>query len=148
VPEIVAFGLNAAGEQTLDVFELTSTNTLFGLRYRRVLSVVADIGIEIVAAPQNYKNLAIKGVKVTTRDLSSENDRDTIESIYVWRPADQQFLLLSSEKISGSSIAQSQLSDLFSSNEAVFLNYLRGPWILNTRTSSDNPQENFILYID
>lgn len=148
VPEIVAFGLNAAGEQTLDVFELTSTNTLFGLRYRRVLSVVADIGIEIVAAPQNYTNLAIKGVKVTTRDLSSENDRDTIESIYVWRPADQQFLLLSSEKISGSSIAQSQLSDLFSSNEAVFLNYLRGPWILNTRTSSDNPQENFILYID
>ncbi|MCK4516256.1 MAG: pallilysin-related adhesin, partial [Spirochaetaceae bacterium] len=45
--EIVCFGINNAGEQTLDIFRRTSNALGLGLAYSPILSLAADVNISI-----------------------------------------------------------------------------------------------------
>lgn len=147
LPDILVFGLNRQGEQTLDIFQWDIASTIYGIQYRPILSVQADTGIEILdgaTAPGMGKT-----VVVVNRDLGSTNALDTIRSTYTYRNTEGRFLQASSTKVSGASQAQSQLADLYAAPEAVFLNFLRGPWYKEEAgTSISEPETLKIISFD
>ena len=126
LPEVLVFGVNGRGEQTLDIFQWNTGSTIYGIQYRPILSVLGDTGIEILENGQNP--VFGKTVVVVNRNLSSDNPLDTTRSTYAWRSAENRFVLSSTSEVSGASLAQSQLADLYGASEEVFLNFLRGPW--------------------
>ncbi len=132
--EIVAFGTNNLGEQTLDIFSQVSSNT-YGIQFRNIISIEADVEIDIrvVERGEFYNSGARNGVPftitATDQDLESENNFDMIRSVYSWRPSEQRYLLSNTESIPGSRIEQDQLAEVFSGNLQDLQRFLEGPWV-------------------
>jgi hypothetical protein len=147
LPEIIVLGLNNQGEQTLDIFQWNINSAVFGLQYRSILSIQADVGIEI-QTPSLTGGFS-KNVVTVNRDLSSDNPLDTLRSTYFWRPQENRFVLGSTEAVSGANIVQTQLADLYSANEQVFMNFLRGPWYRVTPNANvEDPRNLQIIHIN
>jgi len=133
--EIVAFGINSDGEQTLDVFRRTSDSLGLGLSYTSVLSIAADVTIDIEETPRSeaYEAMEVASapsfpVVAERRDLDSDNVFDTVKTTYFWDYGARRYVVGRVESISGESIADGQLSDLFAGNEQDFEQFLSGPW--------------------
>lgn len=147
LPEIVVLGLNNLGEQTLDIFQWNINSAVFGLQYRSILSIQADVGIEI-QSPSLTGGFS-KNVITVNRDLNSDNPLDTLRSTYFWRPQENRFILGSTEAVSGANIVQTQLADLYSANEQVFMSFLRGPWYRVTPNADvEDPRNLQIIHIN
>ncbi len=142
LPEILVFGLNSRGEQTLDIFQWNTQSSVYGIQYQSILSVQSDVGIEVIN--QRFPNQS-KPVVVINRDLGSENVLDTIRTTYMWRGVENRFVLSDSVSVSGASIAQSQLADLYGASETVFMNFLRGPWYLDEPGADPQDPRNLKL---
>lgn len=133
--EIVAFGINNEGEQTLDVFRRTSDMLGLGLSYVPILSVSADVTIEIerAARPDAYETMETViapsyPIMAERRDLESANPFDTIRTVYYWDFSARRYVPGRVEPISGEAIADGRLATLFAGTELDFEAFLAGPW--------------------
>jgi hypothetical protein len=139
LPEIVCQGTNSQGEQTLDIFHITGKGE-FPLAYQSVLSVSADINIEIVQATAASAGTASSGdpagtIIAQSKDLESTSPLDMVETRYQWKgaagaQAPGQYLVASSAKIPGAMVQETALDQLFKSSAAeVERKYLDGGWV-------------------
>ena len=141
--EIVAFGINTDGEQTLDVFRRTADALGLGLSYIPILSIAADVTIDIekVARPESYEAMETVvapsyTVMAERRNLESDNPFDTVRTTYFWDFADRRYVPGRVESISGEAIADGRLRDLFAGNERDFERFLSGPWYRSSDTGT------------
>ncbi len=133
--EIVAFGINNDGEQTLDVFRRTSDLLGLGLSYAPILSITADVTIEIEKVPRAETFEAMESVDAPSypvvaerRDLDSDNPFDTTKTTYFWDFSARRYVVGRVESLSGDDIADGRLRDLFAGTEADLERFLQGPW--------------------
>jgi hypothetical protein len=147
--EIVCFGINNDGEQTLDVFRRTRNSIGLGLSYGPILSVAADVNIRIeeIERSEAFEAMeAISGesypVLVEQRDPEASSAFDTIQTAYMWDFSAGTYVPAFTERVSGESLQDSQLRALFEGTEADFEQFLSGPWY---RTAS-SPEEMEIVF--
>jgi hypothetical protein len=133
--EIVAFGINNNGEQTLDVFRRTSDALGLGLSFSPILSIAADVTIEIEEVSRSEAYEAMETISAPSyrvvaerRDQESENVFDTVKTTYFWDYSARRYVAGRVESISGDVIEDSRLRDLFAGNEQDFEQFLSGPW--------------------
>ena len=133
--EIVAIGINADGEQTVDVFKRTSDLLGLGLSYVPILSASADVSIEIeeIQRSEAYAAMEILSapsypIVVENRNPESENVFDTIRTTFFWDSATRTYRAGRTEEVSGQVIEDTRLRDLFAGDEEAFEAYLSGPW--------------------
>ncbi|MFW6260542.1 MAG: pallilysin-related adhesin [Spirochaetota bacterium] len=133
--ELVAFGINNDGEQTLDVFRRTNDALGLGLSFAPILSITADVTIEVDEVPRSEAYEAMETVSAPSfpiiaerRDLESENVFDTVQTTYFWDYASRRYVPGRVESISGEAIEDSRLRDLFAGDEEDFEQFLSGPW--------------------
>jgi len=147
--EIVCFGINNAGEQTLDIFRRTSNALGLGLAYAPILSLTADVNITIVELDRSEAFEALETtsassfpVIVERRDPETSNVFATIKTSYYWDFSMRRYVPAFEERVSGDVVEDSRLRDLFAGSETEFEEFLDGPWY---RTSSA-PDEVEIVY--
>jgi hypothetical protein len=135
VQEIVCFGINNAGEQTLDLFRRTRDALGLGVVFRPILSIAADVNITIqqVERSEAYETLettAITSYPVIAERLDPESGDllDTVATTYLWDFNRNLYVSALVEHISGTEIQDTRLRDLFSGTEVQFEEFLSGPW--------------------
>jgi len=137
--EIVCFGINNAGEQTLDLFRRTPDILGLGAVFTPILTIAADVNIEVRAfdRPESYENMestAVLSFPVVAERLDPDSDNllDTVDTTYTWDVPRQRYVPSGIEHVSGQVIQDSRLSDLFAGNELDFETFLAGPWYLSS----------------
>jgi len=136
--EIVCFGMNNAGEQTLDVFRRTSSPTGLRLYYTNIGSFTSDASIEIEQQERSsaYESAQTTGqsfpIAVYSRDPKSDNVLDLIKTTYFFRQQENRYVRGRVENIPGARIEEAQLSRLFNSEADAFEDFLSGPWYRST----------------
>ncbi len=137
--EIVCFGINNAGEQTLDIFRRTSNTLGLGLAYSPILSLAADVNISIVEIDRSEAFEALEIVSgqsfpviVERRDPETSNVFATVKTSYFWDFSTRRYVPGFEERVSGEVIQDSRLRDLFAGSEAEFEEFLDGPWYRTT----------------
>lgn len=140
--EIVAFGINNDGEQTLDLFRRTTDALGLGLSFTPILSITADVTIRVDEVPRSEAYEAMETVSAPSfpvvaerRDLDSDNVFDTVETTYFWDYTARRYVAGTVASISGDVIEDSRLHDLFAGNEADFERFLSGPWYRSSGAS-------------
>ena len=133
--EIVCFGINDAGEQTLDLFRRTPDVLGLGVVFTPILSIAADVNIEIESfeRPESYEMMeatTVMSFPVVAERLDPEADNllDTVKTTYSWDVPRQHYVVSATERVSGEVIQDSRLSDLFAGDENDFEAFLSGPW--------------------
>ncbi|KGE73706.1 pallilysin-related adhesin [Spirochaeta lutea] len=146
LPEIVAFGLNQSGEQTLDSYGLIPSAPGYGIQYRNILSIQSDVSIEV---SETQTLTGTKQVIANSRDLNSSNVLDMIQSKYAYDFQESRYILVDMVPISGSNIAEAQLAELYNSDVTTFTNYIRGPWYKITANQNEiSPSLIRIIHFD
>ncbi|MDR3200822.1 MAG: pallilysin-related adhesin [Spirochaetales bacterium] len=141
VPEILCFGRDSRGEQTLDVFRKTLPPQGFGIYYTQIAEISSSGSIEIEQKPRSeayrlmQRNDESFPLVVYEKDPSSTNINDLIKIFWFWNHQDAAFRKGKTEKIAGQAIAEKQLAELFSKGAEEFEGFLDGPWY---RTGSDS----------
>jgi hypothetical protein len=133
--ELVAFGINERGEQTLDVFRRTNNALGFGLSYSPILSISADVDItvESVQRSKAYENMEVTNapsfpIIAERRDPESSNVFETIQTTYYWDFPSRQYVAGRVESIAGDVIEDDRLRNLYAGTEEEFERFLSGPW--------------------
>ena len=133
--EIVAFGINHAGEQTLDVFRRTTNVLGLGLAYASILSITADVTVTIdqlerSEAYETMETVSARSFPVIAerRDLESEEEFDTIRTTYLWDFGARRYVPGPVERRPGEVIADARLLEMISGTEGQFEAFLSGPW--------------------
>lgn len=156
--EIVAFGINNDGEQTLDVFRRTSDMLGLGLSYAPILSITADVTIEVEKVPRAETFEAMESINAPSypivaerRDRESENPFDTTKTTYYWDFTARSYVVGRVESLSGEEIADGRLRDLFAGTESDFEQFLAGPWFRSsdadlTRLAFFDPRDRSIVF--
>ena len=131
--EIVARGINARGERTLDLFRQAP----FGaqLAFTSVLSVAAQGTIEIQEQerPESYVQRQTLGapfpIVVLATDPQGSNVTDLLKTTYRWQQEAARYQALPAERIPGAVVEERQLRELFASSATeTFERFLAGPW--------------------
>lgn len=144
--EIIAFGTNNAGEQTLDVFQATEPPGGVGLYYRRVLSIETDASIEIDEQARTDAYYSMQGsgssfpIHVYRRDLQSDDKRALVRVTYHYHHDEEQYVEARVEKIPGTQVEEAQLQELYDGDVTQFQRFLRGPWYRSTGSLSDGEE--------
>jgi hypothetical protein len=134
VPEILCFGRNNNGEQTLDVFRKTLPPQGFGIYYTRIASLFSGGSIEVEERTRSeayrllQRNDESFSLAVYEKDPVSSNINDLIRASWFWNHQDSAYKLGKTEKIAGQIIAEKQLAELFSKGVEDFESFLSGPW--------------------
>lgn len=150
--EIVAFGMDNEGHQTLDVFKRTSAFGGFGLRYRSIASFTSDASIEIEETERSeaYQAVQTSGqsfpIVVYRRDPESENMLDLVKHTHFWRQAEDSYVQTSTESIPGSRIEEEQLSELYQGDVDGFEQFLAGPWYRSVGEDATEPAGEIIFF--
>jgi hypothetical protein len=150
--EIVAFGMNNDGRQTLDVFKRTSAFGGFGLRYRSIASFTTDASIEIEETERSeaYQAVQTSGrsfpIVVYRRDPESDNMLDLVKHTYFWRQGEDAYVRADSEPIPGSRIEEEQLSELYQGTVDDFEQFLSGPWYRSVGEDATEPAGEIIFF--
>ncbi len=132
--EIVCQGLNARGEQTIDVFKRVNSPSGLGLKYQNILSLASDGSTDIQQVDRSdaYHSAQALGksypIITLTRDKDSSNPLDMIRTTYLYRAQEGKYVKGVTEHVSGSRIEQAQLSDLYNGTADTFEDFLNGPW--------------------
>lgn len=155
IQEMLCFGRNNKGEQTLDVFRKAPSPHGLGIYYIPILSLFSDGSIEVDerARSESYQLLQRSdesfSVSSYQRDPDSKNIMDIVKSTYYWSHQENKYVFGKTEKIPGQVVAEKQLADLFAKDSDGFESYLNGPWY---RTSSEKQRESGssgeIMYFD
>ena len=134
-PELVCFGANAEGEQTLDVFRKIKSPTGVGLYYGNIASIQVKGSIEIeevqrsAAYQAGHKNgVSFPIITFTRKPETAEDQRETLKRTYYWRFQKDKYVILQEEKIPGKVIEDQQLKELFRQGSKEFEDFLTGPW--------------------
>ncbi len=142
--EIVCFGINNNGEQTLDVYRRTSNALGLGLAYASALSVSADVNISIeeVDRSQAYEAMETTSgqsypILVERRDRESENLFATVVTTYFWDFSTRRYVPGLQERVSGDVVQDSRLQNLFAGDEQSFERFLDGPWYRSSSSPED-----------
>lgn len=155
VPEILCFGRNNKGEQTLDIFKKTLPPQGLGLYYSPIFSLASAGSIEVQEEPRSeayrllQKNDPSFPIHVYTPDPGSNNIMDLIKSTYYWNQNTQQYTLGGQEKVPGQIQAEKQLAELFARDAEGFEQFLAGPWYRVTsekKESSSTLQRDMVLF--
>lgn len=133
--DIVASGMNDAGQLTLDVFHPIPALRGGGLRYKPVCQIVADdIKLEDSQRPDSYANSDKNGdsfpIAAYLRDTESHNVTDMVRITYAWSAAEARYTPGSPEKVPGTQLAQGLLQKLYGSPDVgAFERFLSGSWV-------------------
>jgi pallilysin-like protein len=148
--EIVCFGINNAGEQTLDVFRRTSNALGLGLAYTPIFSIAADVNITIEELQRSEAYEAMETISgqsfpviVENRDSAASSVFATIKTSYFWDFSSRRYVRGFEEELSGEVFQDSRLRDLFAGTEAGFEDFLDGPWY---RTTSDPDEVQMVFF--
>jgi hypothetical protein len=134
--EIVAQGLTADSQTTLDVLRRVPAQTGTGISFTPIISVSADrsITIDRHGRPQSYqfgqKYDESFPIIVERSDPKSENRLDTLRETWRWRNQERRYAKTLEERIPGAQLAQKQLEQLFSpaATQGDYQQFLAGPW--------------------
>lgn len=132
--EIVCQGLNARGEQTIDVFKRVNSPASLGLKYQNILSLTSDGSTEIQQVDRSdaYHSAQALGksfpIVTLTRDKESSNPLDMVRTTYFYRSQDGKYVKGVTEQVSGSRIEEAQLTNLYNGTAETFEDFLNGPW--------------------
>ncbi len=133
-PEIVAFGTDNRGNQTLDVFRRTSSPTGSHLYFESILSISADASIEIEEMERSdaYNNAQALGaafpIALYRRNEDGDNPLDLIKTTYYYHPGRGDFIAGADEEIPGTGIEEAQLAALYDADTDAIHQFLSGPW--------------------
>ena len=150
-PEIIAFGTNNAGEQTLDVFQSTQPPGGVSLYYRSILSVSTDANIEIDEQERSeaYYSMQSSGsgfpIYVYSRDEDADDERGLIRIAYRYHPDEEQYVEAQRESIPGKEMEEAQLRELYDGDVSEFRRFLRGPWF---RSSGSESEVDELVFFD
>lgn len=132
--EIVCFGMNNLGRQTLDIFRRTAAPTGLELYYERILQLTSDASIEIDEHERSdaYSTGLTTGASFPiihySQNRESENILDLYRTVYYWRSDLGEYIQGSVEEIPGREIEAEQLERLYSGEVPSFEEFLAGPW--------------------
>lgn len=132
VDELVSFGADADGRQTLDVFRRATGGTQ--LTYASIFSQSSDASIEITELPrsESYRSLQSAGVSfpiaVYQRNSASDQSMDLLKTTYFWRPQDGRYAPSASEVIPARQVEQAQLRELYNGPVEAIEAFVAGPW--------------------
>ncbi|MBC7998991.1 MAG: pallilysin-related adhesin [Leptolyngbya sp.] len=150
LPELVGQGVNKNGEQTLDIFKISSS--AFPLHFVSILSINADISVEVQRpTDSNAAEIANNGegfraalgpratasldIVAQSKDLESQNSLDMVQTSYRWRSSTEtgsvgQYVVASTARIPGSSVQEAALDTLYKGSVADFeKKFLSGAWV-------------------
>ena len=133
--DIVASGMNEAGQLTLDVFHPLPPVRGAGLRYRAICQIVADdIKLDEAQRPDSYATSEKNGesfpIAAYLKDPDSSNVTDMVRITYSWSAPESRYVPGSPEKVPGSQLAQALLQKLYGSPDAsAFERFLSGSWV-------------------
>lgn len=139
--EIVCFGMNNRGQQTLDIFRRTAAPTGLELYYERVLELSSDASIEIDEHERSdaYSTGLTTGASFPiihySQNRESDNILDLYRTVYYWRSDLGEYIEGTVEEIPGREIEAEQLQELYSGEVPSFEEFLAGPWY---RTMGDD----------
>lgn len=149
LPELVCQGTNRAGDLTLDIFKIIGDKLTFPLQYSSILSVNADISLEVQqpvdsgslstgddAVGSNLPSISQKTVDIIaqSKDLESQSPLDMVQTIYRWHNSREaasggQYIVESSIHVPGATVQETALDQLYRSSVADFeRKYLAGAW--------------------
>ncbi len=132
--ELVCFGTNNLGLQTLEVFRRDQGTTSVGLSYREILQVTTDASIEIEERPRSdaYRTLQSNGVSFPIhafrRNHATEAPLDLVKTSYYWRLQQGRYVAELEEEIPGMVVEESQLQELYDGDVEAVEAFLDGPW--------------------
>jgi hypothetical protein len=153
VPEILCYGRNSRGEQTLDVYRKILPPQGFGIYYTQIaaLTSTGTIDVEEKPRPEAYRLLQRTDegfpLLVYEKDPDSANINDLIKISWYWNHQDGIYKKAKSEKIAGKAIAEKQLTELFSGGVEDFERFLDGPWYI-TQGDGKTPVSGQLIQFD
>lgn len=160
--EIVCFGMNNAGEQTLDIFKRTTAPTGLELYYQNVLRLSSDASIEI----EDHERSDAYSTGLTTgasfpivhyaQNQESDNILDLYRTVYYWRSDRSEYVEAGTYEIPGREIEAQQLQELYNSEAPSFEEFLSGPWYRTVGSETQagreiaffDPQTRNIVFYD
>lgn len=158
-PEVVAFGTDNRGNQTLDVFRRSSPPSGSHLYFESILSISADASIEIEEMERSdaYNNAQALGaafpVALYRRNEDGDNPLDLIKTTYYYHPGQGDFIAGADEEIPGTGIEEAQLAALYDAEIDVIHEFLSGPWFRETGPAAngelvffDPVRESIVFY--
>jgi hypothetical protein len=154
ISEILCFGRNDKGEQTLDIFRKAPSPQGFGIFYNSIASISSPGSIEIEERRRSeayqllQRNDESFPIAVYTTDPDSSNIIDLVKTTFYWSHQDGRYILGKTEKIPGQLIAEKQLTDLFSKNASDFEIFLSGPWYKVKSGTGSPPRAADIIHFD
>jgi len=148
-PEIVAFGTDNRGDQTLDVFRRSSSPSGSHIYFESILSISADASIEIeeMERSEAYNNAQALGaafpVALYRRNEDGDNPLDLIKTTFYYHPGRGDFIAGADEEIPGTGIEEAQLAALYDAEIGVIHEFLSGPWFRES-----GPTANGVVFFD
>lgn len=147
--EIVCFGTDEEGRQSLDIFRRQqAVGTGSGLSFRNIFSAVADGSIEIEEQPRSdsYRTLQSSGasfpIQVYRRNVATDVPLDLVRSSWYWRAQEGRYVLDNTESIPAVEIEEAQLRELYNAESDEIEFFLDGPWY---RSSGEELSTGFEL---
>ena len=135
---IVCSGMNDNNEQTMTIFWKTQDkDQRQELSFARVFEQAGSaVRVEETERPESYKlgqsNADSWPISVFRADTSSSNYLDQIRGIWKWSFAGKAYVLSSTEKIAGASIASKMAEQILDGNVDTFKAFLEGTWYKET----------------
>lgn len=140
--EIVAFGTDNDGNQTLNVFRRDpNPTTLLGLEFRDIFSQASDASIEIneIQRSEAYRTLQSDGasypIDVYRRNLETDNALDLVRTTWTWRARNERYIAGRQDAIPAVQVQEEQLRALYDGEAELLEAFLEGPWF---RAIGDN----------
>ncbi len=136
VPEIVAHGLTADAQTTLDVLRRAPASPGTGLAFASIVRLSADrsITIDRHRRPQSYqfgqRYDESFPIIVERKDPEADNPLDVLRETWHWRNQERRYTRTLLERVPGELQAQKQLAELFSASatQTDYEQFLEGPW--------------------
>lgn len=152
--EILCYGVDAEGRQTLDIFWRTTAPSGILLYYQPILSIAVNGTIEIEevqrALAYRLRQKTGKSFPIITyeQDPDSGNVMDLVKTVYYWDFQNRLYVEGEKEKIPGIIVEDQQLRDLYRKGEKEFEAFLSGPWYKASADSSIPVDVNNLILFD
>lgn len=143
--EIILFGIDNQGRQTLDVFTAVSDFTGQGLQFEQIFQTAVDGTIDLEDPGRGEEFIAGSDssephrIIVQRQDEQSSNIMDLIFEEHHWNAGTTSYELVEQRRIPGVEMEETQLQQLYSSGATTFENFLEGPWYRTRGGSPGDP---------
>ncbi len=134
--EIVFFGMDELGKQTLDIFKKTPPLGSPNLVFSPVCRIAADeIKIEEIERSQSYsmdqKNGDSFPIISYLKDTSFKNSTDMIRTVHTWDYGENQYIAGAPERVLREKLDQKRMETLYAAEDPEALEaFVEGSWIL------------------